>query len=163
MLSRIVSTHDITQRRYLLTTCLDFIACIWISYLQCELHVTNLLYRINRRLSKDPETYVRSREGNKMCDEVRGYIEDVNAMIPFLLAGRSILGNRPDGAVWNQYHPPMLFGGLNLQWVLFTVSILNLTPTPMRQSAKTALSWIGRNLGIGMASVLASVSRRMLW
>jgi hypothetical protein len=74
-----------------------------------------------------------------------------------MLVGEKIYGHRPEGSIWNQSRPPMLIGGLSLQWVLFTVSILEIVPLPIKLNMKTILLWIARNLGVKQALVLANV------
>jgi hypothetical protein len=130
---------------------------MWNSYRQCQLHLTDLLSRINCSLSKNPEAYNNSREHTKSCNEIRTFIDAICASIPFMLVGERIYGNKPIGSIWAQARPPLLIGGLNLQWVLFTVSILENAPMSVRQNMKTLLLWIGKNLGIRQATVLAHV------
>ena len=77
--------------------------------------------------------------------------------MPYMLAGEGLHGNKPIGSVWHQSRPPLLLGGLNLLWILFTISILENASKPARQSAKDALLWIGKSLGIGQANLLAHV------
>ena len=130
---------------------------MWTSYRQCQLHLTNLLSRLNRSLSSNPEAFIRSREHTKTSNEIQTLTDDICASIPFLLVGEGIHGNKPIGSIWFQRRPPMLMGGLNLQWALFTVSILELVPLATRRNMKDLLLWIGKNLGIGQATVLAQV------
>jgi hypothetical protein len=130
---------------------------MWNTYHQCQLHLTNLLSRFSRTLSRSPETYNNSREYVKSCDETRNFVDAVCASIPFMLVGERIYGNKPIGSIWSQARPPILIGGLNLQWVLFTISILEIVPMSVRQDMKRILLWIGKNLGIRQATVLAHV------
>lgn len=133
---------------------------MWNSYRQCQLHLTDLLSRISRSLSKSPEAFYKSREYAKYCNETRTFIDAICASIPFMLVGERIYGNKPMGSIWPQVRPPMFIGGFNLQWVLFTISILEIVPTSVRQNMKTLLLWIGKNLGIRQATVLAHVRIR---
>lgn len=128
------------------------------TYRQCHLHLTDLLSRINRALSKNAEAYDRSREHAKLCNEIQTFVDDICASVPFMLVGDRIHGTRPIGSIWYQSRPPMLIGGYNLQWILFTVSILQIVPMKTKLDMKTSLLWIGKNLGIGQANVLAQVS-----
>lgn len=45
-----------------------------------------------------------------------------------------------------------------MQWLLFTISTLDIVPDYTRQDMKNILQWIGHTLGIGQALVLADVS-----
>lgn len=130
---------------------------MWITYYQCHLHLINLLTRINYTLSSNPEAYLHGREYARLRNECSNIVDGVYASLPFMLMGESIYGTRPKLSVWLQARPPMLIGGLNLQWILFTISILNIVSTSSRQNAKVHLLWIGKNLGIGQATVLAHV------
>jgi hypothetical protein len=130
---------------------------MWITYRQCHLHLINLLSRISRSLSKSPEAYDNSREYAKHCDDIQTFVDAICASIPFMLVGERIHGNKPMGSMWTQTRPPLLVGGLSLQWVLFTISILEIVPTSTRHNMKTLLLWIGKNLGIRQATVLAHV------
>jgi hypothetical protein len=130
---------------------------MWNTYRQCQLHLTDLLNRICRMLSKCPEAYDKSREYTRYCSEVQTYVDDVSASIPFILVGERIYGNKPVESIWTQARPPILVGGLNLQWLLFTISILEIVPMTTRQNMKAILSWIGKTLGIKQATVLAHV------
>ncbi|EMC99034.1 hypothetical protein BAUCODRAFT_388100 [Baudoinia panamericana UAMH 10762] len=132
-----------------------FVAGMWMSYRQCQLHLTNLLCRISRTLSKDPEAYDRSREHAKLQREVQDLVDDMYAAIPFMLVGEQIRGSRPEGSLWNHARPPMLLGGLDLQWTLFTASILDIVSSDVRRNIRSILLWIGENLGLGQATVLA--------
>lgn len=76
-----------------------------------------------------------------------------------MIIGEKLRGSKPTGSMWFQARPPMLIGGLNLEWVLFTVSILDIVSVEVKQDMKGILLWIGRNLGIRQATVLAQVSR----
>lgn len=130
---------------------------MWITYFQCQLHLTNLLARINHNLSIDPDAYLQSREYVRFCNDAQTFVDDLHALIPFMLVGEGILGNKPIGSIWLLPRPPMLIGGLSLQWILFTISILDVVSANSRLNAKTLLLWIGKNLGIGQATVLAQV------
>jgi hypothetical protein len=130
---------------------------MWNTYRQCQLHLTDLLSRINRSLHKNPEAYNNSRDYAKLCNEIRTFVDTICASVPFMLTGGRIYGNKPRGSIWFQARPPMLIGGLNLQWILFTISILEIVDTNVRRKMKTLLLWIGKNLGIRQATVLAHV------
>lgn len=52
----------------------------------------------------------------------------------------------------------MLIGGLNLEWVLFTVSILDTVSVDVKQDMERIPLWVGKNLGIGQATVVVHVS-----
>jgi hypothetical protein len=130
---------------------------MWNSYRQCQLHLTDHLSRINRALSKCPEAYNKSREHTRLCDEMGTFVDAICASVPFMLVGERIYGNKPTGSIWVQARPPMLVGGLSLQWVLFTISILETVPTKLRQDVKILLLWVGKNLGIRQTTVLARV------
>jgi hypothetical protein len=131
---------------------------MWNTYRQCQLHLTDLLSRISRSLSKSPEGYNKSREYAKFCDEIRTFVDAICASIPFMLVGERIYGNKPVGSIWSQARPPKITGGWNIQWALFTISTLEIVPMHVRQDTKALLLWIGRNLGIRQATVLAHVS-----
>lgn len=139
----------------------DFTACMWNTYRQCQLHLTDLLNRISRSLAKDPEAYRNSKEYAKLCNEVQSFIDGVCASIPFMLVGEKLRGSKPTGSTWFQARPPMLIGGLNLEWVLFTASILDIASQEVKQDMKRILFWIGKNLGIRQATVLAQVSAHL--
>jgi hypothetical protein len=139
----------------------DFVGCMWISYYQCLLHLTDLLDRINLSLSKDYASYLKSREHGRLYDEIGSLVDAVSASVPFMLVGRRIHGNKPSGSVWTQARPPMLVGGLNLQWVLFTISILDIVPLNVKGDMKALLLWIGRNLGIRQATILAQMDKNL--
>lgn len=130
---------------------------MWNTYRQCSLHLINLLSRISRVLSKSPEAYNNSREYVKLCKDARTFVDDICASIPYMLVGERIYGNKPVGSIWPQARPPSLFGGLNLQWVLFTISVMEIVPVSVRRDMKSLLLWIGKNLGIRHANVLALV------
>lgn len=130
---------------------------MWNSYRQCQLHLTDLLSRVNRCLNAHPETYSNSRDFLKLRNEVLCFADDTIASIPFMLIGERINGNKPRASTWVQTRPPMLIGGLNMQWILFTISILEIIPNEVRQKMKIILLWIGKNLGIRQATLLAHV------
>lgn len=135
-------------------------ASMWNTYRQCQLHLIDLLVRLNRLLSKDPEAYNRSKAYRKACSESQNLVDDVCASMAFMFVGVRMVGNKPRGPIWQQKQPPMLIGGLSLQWVLFTVSILDIVPATVRHSMRDSLLWIGRNLGIGQATMLAKVGKK---
>lgn len=128
---------------------------MWTSYRQCQLHLANLICRLNNSLSGSLS--YSKREMDKLRREIDNYIDETIASIPFMLAGDSIHYYQPDGPVWQLPRTPVLLGGLNLQWVLFTIATLESTPEPSKVNAKNTLLWFGETLGIGQAKVLAHV------
>lgn len=128
---------------------------MWNTYRQCQLHLTNLLFRLDRSLARDPHAYDNSRGYARLPNEVHSLVDGLCASIPFMLAGERLYGNTPTGSTWPQARPPTLLGGLNLQWVVFTVSILEVVPMDIKLSMKLILLWIGKNLGLRHATVLA--------
>ena len=131
---------------------------MWNSYRQCQMHLTNLLDQINLALSKDLETYASSRDHFKFTNETQLLADEVCASIPYMLAGAEIQENKSCGSTWVLPRPPKLLGGFGLQWALFTISILSILPEDVRARVKTVLLWIGSNVGLGQATVLAHVS-----
>ena len=136
--------------------CTDAVASLWNTHRQCRLHLIDLLFRTKKLLYGEDVGHRKRMELTKLQSEAQGYIDEVCASIPFLLVGDSIHGSRPTDGVWRRSRPPMLVGGLSLQWVLFTISILSIVPETMKQHMKTTLLWIGENLGVGQATTLAA-------
>jgi hypothetical protein len=130
---------------------------MWNTYRQCQLHLANLICRINESLAGSLTESNRKRECSKLQLEIEGYIDDIFASMPFLLAGDSIKHTKATGATWTLPRPAMLLGGLSLQWRLFTVATLENAPAIRKAHAREILSWFGESLGIGQAKVLADV------
>jgi len=141
------------------TYCDYFTACRWNTYRQCQLHLTNLLHRIMQALSKDPCAYFGQKSYLTARKESLALVDDICASIPFLLLGGSLTTSKTSGATWAQDRPPMLMGGFNLQWLLFTISTLDIVPAYRRMEMKVMLRWIGQELGIGQARVLAELEK----
>lgn len=130
---------------------------MWNTYRQCQLHLTDLICRINAALATSLENQSNSRESRKLLGEIEEFIDDIFASVPFMLVGDTIRHCRPSGAMWSLPKPPMLLGGLNLQWRLFTIAMMQSAPPGKRQHARDLLKWCGDSLGIGQAKVLAEV------
>lgn len=133
-------------------------ANVWTSYYQCSLHVVNLILRLDRALSTSlKELSSTKRESEKLRREIATHIDDIFAAVPFMLAGDDIRYCKPGGALWQLLKPPKLLGGLSMQWMLFTIAILDSAPAASKWHARDILSWFGETLGIGQAKVLANV------
>jgi hypothetical protein len=74
-----------------------------------------------------------------------------------MLAGDSVRHAKPVESTWALPFPPLLLGGLSMQWRLFTIATLASAAVAKRDHARRILSWIGGVLGIGQARVLAQV------
>jgi hypothetical protein len=138
-----------------LTRGADLVASMWTSYRQCQLHLADLICRLNASLSGSL-TYSQ-RELDKLQREIRNYIDETFASVPFMLAADSIHHCQPNGAVWQLPKTPILLGGLNMQWILFTISTLENAPKSSKLHARETLLWFAETLGIGQAKVLANV------
>lgn len=141
----------------LLTQEVELVASMWNTYRQCQLHLADLLCRINEALAGSSNGSREIRQCRKLRSEIEGYIDDICASIPFMLAGETICHCKPKGATWSLPRPPMLLGGLSMQWRLFTIATLENAPAVRREHARDVLLWIGDNLGLGQARVLADV------
>lgn len=76
----------------------------------------------------------------------------------FMLASENIQYSRAEAATLHVPKSPMILGGLNMQWVLFAIATLEITPLASKRHARNTLLWFGAVLGIGQAKVLAHVS-----
>jgi hypothetical protein len=135
----------------------ELIASMWNTYRQCQLHLANLICRTNESLAGSLTESSRQRECRKLQSEIEGYIIDVFASLPYLLAGESIKHTKVVGATWILPRPAMLLGGLSLQWRLFTIATLENASEVRKSHARDVLSWFGESLGIGQSKVLARV------
>lgn len=133
-------------------------ACLWTTYRQCQLHLIGLQSRIGQQLNYDTTLNARGKIFKKLGREALDLIEETCASLPYLLMDQAILQSKPSGAFWAFDQSPALLGGLHLQWVLFTISIIEIVPENIRREMKGILLWIGENLGIGQATVLGLVS-----
>ena len=141
----------------LLTRKAELEASMWNTYRQCQLHLANLICRINDSLAETPSASSGTRESRKLRAEIDDYIDDIFASIPFMLAGDTIRYSKPREASWTLPKPPMLLGGLSMQWRLFTIAILDNAPIASKNYARDVLTWFGKALGLGQAKVLAHV------
>ena len=149
-----------------LTKYTDLVAYVWTTYWNVQLNLANLICRLNSALSESISESTSKREAEKFRQEVETYIDDISASIPFMLAGDSIRYCEPTGTSWHLHKPPMLLGGLSMQWVLFNVATLGSAPAASKRHARDILSWFGDVLGIGQSKVLAQVyklSNRLFW
>lgn len=145
-----VSTHLLTREA-------ELMANMWNTYRQCQIHLADLICRINDSLTVDSRESSGKRECRKLQSEIGDCIDDICASIPFMLGGDTIRHCKPKGALWELPKPPMLLGGLSMQWRLFTIATLESAPHVSKDHARNVLLWIGEALGIGQARVLANV------
>lgn len=131
---------------------------MWTTYRQCQIHLIDLQCRIGPHIYRDATTYFKGREYANLVRASHALVEETCASIPFMLMGPSLLETKSTGSVWLHSKPPMLLGGLGLQWMLFTISVLAIVPIETKLQMKRILLWIGKNLGIGQAKVLGCVS-----
>lgn len=127
------------------------------TYRQWQLHVADLICRINHVLAGNGKEPGRKTECRPLRTEIQDQIDEICASIPFMLAGDAITTCKPEGASWSLPRPPMLLGGLSMQWRLFTIAILENAPTANKDHARDVLLWLGETLGLGQAKVLACV------
>lgn len=131
---------------------------MWHSYRQCLLHLTDLLCRIKLALSEEAGGNTSRKDFIKLTKDMESSIEEVCASIPFMLMGENMTSSAPNGAIWFHARPPMLMGGLSLQWIFFTITTLHNVCATTKHMMRSMLLWLARNLGIGQAEVLANVS-----
>ena len=132
---------------------------MWSTYRQSHLHLTDLLCRLYTLAGAGSAGGAHHRRAlGKLRAEMEGWVDDICASIPYMLLGGNIPSSTPSaGGIWLLSHPPMLIGGLNLQWPLFTISILKNVDAGRRREMKRVLGWLGEALGVGQAGVLAQV------
>lgn len=145
------------KKHYPADNLIDVVANMWTSYRQCQLHLANLVCRINRSLSCGLKEYSNRREVERMRKDIEGLIEETCASLTFMLAGENIHHCSIEGTSLRSPKPPALLGGLNMQWIVFAIATLENTPRSSREHARSVLSWFGEFLGIGQAKVLARV------
>ena len=135
-------------------------ACLWTTYRQCQLHLIDLQTRIGLQLNLNALSNYEGKKFQKLSRESLKLVEDTCASIPFMLIGDNLSQRKPSSgsSLWIQQHQPAVLGGLHLQWILFTISVLSTIPQHIQSQMKIILIWIGKNLGIGQATVLGLVS-----
>jgi hypothetical protein len=136
----------------------DLSACLWTTYRQCQLHLLDLQYRINQCLAQETISNGRRAKLTKLQRDSLALVEETCASIPYMIMREAVLDVRPSGVSWTFTRPPALLGGLHLQWVLYTILVLDIISPDIQAQIKGILLWIGRNLGIGQATILGSVS-----
>ena len=130
---------------------------MWNTYRQCQLHLADLICRINNSVRAKARVSHGKTENTKLRSEIDDYISDIIASLPFMLAGELICHCKPNGASWLLPKPPMLLGGLSMQWRLFTIATLETASPASKAHAREVLLWLAETLGLGQAKVLASV------
>jgi hypothetical protein len=130
---------------------------MWNTYRQCQLHLADLIYRINNSVRAKARVSHGKTESTKLRSEIDDHISDIIASLPFMLAGDTICHCKPKGGSWLLPKPPMLLGGLSMQWRLFTIATLETASRTNKAHARDVLLWLAETLGLGQAKVLANV------
>lgn len=130
---------------------------MWTSYRQCQLHLDDLVFRFHNALFESTKEFNSRRNVASLRGDIERHIDDTFASLPYVLAGDDINYCKPEEASWQLPKPPLLLGGLSMQWVRFTIATLENASAAHKQQARDMLSWFGDALGIGQATVLANV------
>lgn len=141
----------------LLTQCQVYVAAVWNTYRKARLLFLDSLIRCEPLIlsehNKDEALPL-----ERLHSEVRDLATDIAASVPFLLTGTSEKPLQiPHMATAVAATPGKPLGGLLLLHPLAATSMMSITPPDLRAYFKRCLAWIGDNMGIGQASLLAEV------
>lgn len=128
-----------------------YVAGIWDAYRKCRLKLLQVVVNCATRLDE------KTSAAQKLEAEIQGLVDDMCASIPFHLAA-DLDGLSSDNAVSRLDAPGRPVGGLLLMYPLYIASTLPIVPSAQRAWMKGRLRWIGTQMGIRQAAMLASVS-----
>lgn len=121
------------------------------------MRLLNLVAQCGRRLQKAETPFHMTHEYKELCKATDNTAKEICASIAYHLYGEGVSDYLKSEEA--KLPNPRALGGLFLMWPLFTGSILPLVPDQQRIVMRSKLSWIGKHLGIGQATVLANVSQ----
>lgn len=128
-----------------------YVAGVWNIFRVARLILLSLIIKLSAILGKKENCIEFISAGNCI-------LEDMLASIPYHLINNlpafvSLLSNETEIT-----EPGRYLGGLLLMHPLYVVSEIPFVPEPARDYMRKCLAWIGSNMGIGQATLLANVS-----
>jgi hypothetical protein len=127
-----------------------YVAGVWNTSRTARLLLISLLLKLSN-IFEDIEEHTREQK------DAHYLVEDIIASIPYHLSedlNVFFQSRRKDGDIMNPGRP---VGGLLLMHPIYIASALLIVPRPMREYMRECLAWIGINMGIGQALILAKV------
>jgi hypothetical protein len=127
------------------------VAAVWNTYRKTRLLILDLIFQCKEKLGDSKSREQLRQEAQKLADGIA-------ATIPFFLTNNPetfSLGARGRESEGLEVGRPV--GGLLLLHPLWVVSVVSIVPFDMRKQIRQCLTWIGENMGISQAFLLANV------
>lgn len=131
-----------------------YVAAVWNTYRKTRLLALDVIYRCMIRIGNGQTA--------ELEFEAKLIAEEIAASIPYHLKASSAAYCQQSGDTNEGMQSIKTSGGLFLLHPLWVVSICSIIPSEIRRSMQECLRWIGINLGIQQALLLADVSPRAL-
>ncbi len=124
---------------------------MWNTYRKTHVKMLDVGYRAR--------LWLNDKDGaQSLQDQAQVLAEALISSIPFHLCSDLSTYLLPNNDV-EAIHPGKPVGGLLLLYPLWVMATSPILSAEIRRRLRECLAWIGRNMGIGQASLLANVSR----
>ncbi|EXJ90106.1 hypothetical protein A1O3_03175 [Capronia epimyces CBS 606.96] len=126
-----------------------YVAAVWNTYRKTHLLMLDVVFRCKKWLGLDMASHTREER------EAYSLVEEIVASIPFHLSSDPTSCLTEDTGEGTERLPGKPVGGLLLLHPLWVVTVSSVVSPKMQDSMRDCLAWIGRNMGIGQATLLS--------
>jgi hypothetical protein len=135
-----------------------YIVAVWDTYRKARLKLLHIIAECSHRLYLTNRPLKESISYQKMRNEIQELVDGLCASIPFHLVADLLTCLQTSNGHSASDVPGKALGGLLLMYPLYIASTLPLISTNQRNWMRGRLRWIGKNMGIQQATMLANVS-----
>ena len=134
-----------------------YVVAVWNTYRKARLRLLQIVADCSQRLRSASQLQAKPATLQKLQSEIRELVDGLCASVPFHLSADLHHCLQSGGTIGDLYSPGKALGGLLLMYPLYIASTLTLIPPEQRDWMKGRLRWIGKNMGIRQALMLANV------
>lgn len=138
-----------------------YVAAVWNIYRKARLKLIDVILESSSRLQVSRSLYDEPPAIRKLKSEMQELVNELCASIPYHLIS-DLRASLETGRASRADTPGKALGGLLLMYPLYIASCMPNVPTKQRIWMRGRLHWIGNNMGIRQATMLANVRFELL-